>query len=141
MTKYLVKPAALKPGDKVALVCPASRPESPQVIKRSVKIVEELGFRPVIGKHVLSIHGYTAGTDEQRLDDLMTFLDDDSVAGLFCVTGGAGSISLLSGLPYSLVSTKPKVLVGGNDNTHLLLAIHTCSRLVVLYGPNLDEIN
>ncbi|MBI4532555.1 MAG: LD-carboxypeptidase [Candidatus Melainabacteria bacterium] len=141
MTKHLIKPVALRPNDKVALVCPASRPESPAVIQRSIKLVEELGFRPVLGKHVLSMHGHMAGTNEQRLEDFMTFIDDDSVAGLFCITGGFGSIHLLPNLNYSLIAAKPKVLIGGNDNTHLLLAIHARSNLMVLYGPNLDEIS
>lgn len=136
----IVKPPALKPGDRAALVCPASRPESPAVVERCVRLLEAMSLRPVVGKHVLRVHGYMAGRDEERLEDLLGFLQDESIAAIFCVTGGFGSLHLLPYLDYSSVASQPKIVVGCDDNTTLLLALNAMSGLVTFYGPNLDQV-
>ncbi|HEY9870668.1 MAG TPA: LD-carboxypeptidase [Candidatus Obscuribacterales bacterium] len=136
----VVKPPALKPGDRAALVCPASRPESPAVVNYCARLLEEMSLRPVVGKHVLRVHGYMAGTDEERLEDLLSFLQDDSIAAIFCVTGGFGSMRLLPHVDYGSVASQPKIVVGCDDNTALLLALNAMSGLVTFYGPNLDQV-
>ena len=137
----LLKAPALKLGDRVGLVCPSGRPFCPSVVEQCVRVVETMGFKPIIGKHVLSIHGYLAGTLEQRLKDFDQFCKDDSIAGIFCVTGGFGSMHLLPHLDYSYIAAHPKVIVGCDDNTALLSAIQTLSGLITFHGPNLDLIS
>jgi len=135
-----VKPPALHPGERVGLVCPASRPASPAVLKRCLRVVEELELAPVLGTNVLASQGCMAGSDEQRLADLNGFLADDSIAGIFCITGGYGSLRLISGLDYAAIARRPKIIAGCDDNCHLLLAVHAVSHLVTFHGPNLDQI-
>jgi len=105
-----------------------------------VKLVEELGFMAVVGKHVLNVHGYMAGTDAERLDDLNTLLADDSIAAVFCITGGFGTIHLLEQMDYTSLSARPKIIAGCDDITSLLLAVHTRSRVVTFHAPNLDQV-
>jgi muramoyltetrapeptide carboxypeptidase len=136
----LVKAPALKAGDRVGLICPASRPDSPAALYRAVKVVQEMGFRPVVGRNVLQSHGYMAGTDAERLDDLLRFWKDDTIAGIFSVTGGFGSVHLLPFLNAELFLSKPKIFVGGDDNTHLALTLNAISGLVTFVGPNLDQV-
>ena len=135
-----IKPPALKPGDRVGLACPASRPASPAVVRQSVKVVEEIGLNAVVGKHVLNVHGYMAGTDDERLADLNSFLADDSIAAIFCITGGFGTIHLLDQLDYTSIAEHPKIIVGCDDITSLLLAVHGSSGLITLHGPTLDQV-
>jgi muramoyltetrapeptide carboxypeptidase len=137
----LIKPRALKPGDRIGLVSPASRPESPAIVQRAVRIVEEMGFIPVVGKNVLNAHGFMAGTDEQRLADLNGFINDDLIDGIFCLTGGFGSLHLLPDLSYKALQKNPRVIVGGDDNCALILAIQSRTGLVTFSGPNLDKID
>lgn len=137
----LLKPKALKAGDRVGLVCPGSRPQSPSVVERCLRIVEEMGLTPVLGSHVLNVHGCMAGTDDERLFDLSQFLEDDSIAGIFCLTGGFGSMHLLPKLDFEAITRHPKVILGSDDNTHLLLALNKCSGLVTFHGPNLDRLS
>lgn len=137
----IIKPKALKKADKIGLICPSSRPSSPAAIKRSVRLVEEMGFLPVVGKQVLNTHGYMAGSDDERLEDIHNFIKDDSIAGIFCVTGGYGSLRLLADLDYKSISKHPKVFVGCDDNTSLLLAIFAKTGLITFHGPNLDQLN
>lgn len=139
--KQLVKVRAMKPGDRVGLVCPGGRPLNPSIVKRSVKLVEEMGFNPVVGKHALGIYGPMAGTDEQRLEDLRGFLHDQSISGIFCITGGYGSLHLVDKLDYDFIQQNPKVLIGSDDNCCWLLAVHARTGVAVMHGPNLDKIS
>ncbi|MBX9770992.1 MAG: LD-carboxypeptidase [Candidatus Obscuribacterales bacterium] len=137
----LLKARALKRGDKVGLVSPASRPDGPAVLARCVKSMEWMGLRPVIGQHALDTQGFLAGSDSDRLSDLMSFFKDDSIKGIFCMSGGYGSLRLLDRIDYKVIADNPKVLVGADDNTALLLAINKRTNMVVFLGPNLDELN
>ncbi len=103
-------------------------------------MIEDIGFKPVVGANVLKMHGYMAGSDSERLEDLVKFIEDDSIRGIFCVTGGFGSLHLLQHLPYTTIQKQPKVLVGCDDNTSWLAAISARTGLVTFQGPNLDEI-
>jgi muramoyltetrapeptide carboxypeptidase len=137
----MIKPPVLKPNDRVGLVAPASRPDNPSELARAVRIVEEMGLTPIVGKNVLKVHGYMAGTDAERLSDLNAFIEDDSIRAIFCVTGGFGSLHLLPDVHYSSLKTNPKVIVGGDDNTSLITAIHVRTGLVTFAGPNLDKVD
>jgi len=85
-TKTLLKATALKPRDRVGLVAPGGRPYKPSVVSRAVKLIQEMGFEPVVGQNVLEVRGHNAGTVEQRVGDLNRFLNDDSIAALLCIT-------------------------------------------------------
>jgi muramoyltetrapeptide carboxypeptidase len=130
----------LKKGDRVGLVCPASRPYERSTLVKAIACVEEMGFVPEVGKNILNINGYLAGTDQERLQDLHHFFSDPKIAGIFCVTGGYGSLRLLDGLDYDLIARNPKIFVGADEITSLMLGIFTKTNLVSCYGPNLDQI-
>jgi muramoyltetrapeptide carboxypeptidase len=139
-SRTIVKPNALKPSDRVALLCPAGRPHSPSLINRAVAIVEEMGFRPKVGKNTLKIQGTMAGTDEERLADFEEALSDDSIAAIFCVTGGYGALHLVDKIDWMKLKASPKILVGSDDNCHLLLAAYAKTGLVTFHAPNMDRI-
>jgi len=138
--KEQFKAQALKPGAKVGLIAPSSRPDSPLVLRRCIQIVEEMGFKPVPGSSVLRYSGFTAGTDEQRIDDIHTFLQDSSIEAMLCVSGGYGAARLLPLLDFAQIRRNPKIVLGGADNDALLLAINKLTGLVVFHGQNLDEV-
>lgn len=136
-----VKPPALRDGDRVAIVSPASRPEGAHVIAAAQKLLGDMNFVPVVGEYALAMHGYMAGTDEERLLDLNRFLHDSSIRGIFCTTGGYGSLRLLNGIDYDALRKDPKVIVGSDENTCLLNAINNAVNLVVFHSWNLDCID
>ncbi len=139
-SKKALKAPALKTGDKVALLCPAGRPHNPASVNRAIAIVEEMGFKPVVGKNALKIFGTMAGTDDERLSDFEAALSDDSIAGIFCITGGYGALHLVDKINWQRLSESPKALVGSDDNCHLLLAAYAKTGLVSFHAPNLDRI-
>lgn len=134
------KPRALKHKDRIALLAPASRVAAPSIVKRAEAIVRHMGFEPVLGKNVLATHGYMAGSDEERLHDLRAALQDDTVSAIWCLTGGYGTLPLLSHLPYMQFARAPKIVLGGDDISHLLLALSVKSGVVTFCGPNIDRV-
>ncbi len=137
----LIKPRALRNKDRVAIVAPGSRPARPSVVDRARRIVQEMGFEPVVGRHVLSTHGYTAGTAQERVSDFCQALSDPTIHAIWAITGGFGSIHLLQDLPYESFKENPKIVMGCDDVSHLLLALHKKTGVVTFNAPNLDRID
>jgi len=134
-SRRIVKPKRLVEGDTVGLVLPASATLEPDDISIAKEQLEAIGLKVVIGAHAYDRHGYFAGRDRDRADDLNRMFADDSVAGIVCYTGGWGSPRVLPYLDYDLIARKPKVLIGYSDITALLNAIHQRTGLVTFHGP------
>jgi muramoyltetrapeptide carboxypeptidase len=131
-----VRPARLRQGDTVGLVCPAGFVGDRFGIEQVSETVRAMGLVPRPGKHLLSREGYLAGTDEERAADLHAMFADDSVRGIFAVRGGWGCQRVLPHLDFDLIRAHPKLLLGSSDITALLLAIRGRTGLVGIHGPN-----
>ena len=128
-------PPPLAPGARVALVAPAGPLRNADELTVSIANARALGWEPVPGAHVLSRHGYLAGTDAERLADLNAALRDDTIDGLWFVRGGYGSMRLLAGVDYDALCRRPKTLLGYSDLTALHAAIGARAGLVTFHGP------
>jgi len=133
--RRIVKPKRLSEGDTVGVVLPASATFEAEDLVIARETLELLGFKVVFGAHVSDRHGYFAGRDQDRADDLNRMFADDRIAGIVCYTGGWGSPRVLPYLDYDLIARKPKVLIGYSDITALLNAIHQRTGLVTFHGP------
>jgi muramoyltetrapeptide carboxypeptidase len=131
----MIKPKALKSGDTLGLVAPASPIYEDEVFEEMIKNLEGLGFDLKLGKSVQKKYGYLAGTDEERLNDLMTMFEDDNVNGIMCIHGGWGSNRILPKIDYDLIRKNPKVFCGFSDITSLHMAINKYSGLYTFHGP------
>lgn len=134
-SERIIKPKALKKGDKVALVSPASNIEEAEDLNIASDIMRWLGFDPVIGKNVMNQYGYLAGKDKERADDLNEMFARKDIAGIFCVRGGYGTMRMLPYVDYDMIKKNPKVLIGYSDITALLQAIYVKTGLVTFHGP------
>jgi muramoyltetrapeptide carboxypeptidase len=103
--------------------------------------VQDMGFEPILGRHLLSTHGYMAGSDEERVSDLVHALIDPSIHAVWAITGGFGSIHLLDKLPYESFKENPKIVLGCDDISHVLLALYKKCGVVTFSAPNLDRID
>jgi muramoyltetrapeptide carboxypeptidase len=130
-----VKPKRLRKGSTIGLVTPASPVADSARIERGIRYLEGLGYRVEVGKNVGRVHGYLAGTDEERLDDLHGFFADKNIAAIIALRGGYGTPRLLGRLDYRLIARNPKILVGFSDVTGLQLALWKKCRLVTFHGP------
>lgn len=134
-----LRPSPLKPGDTVAVVSPAGPPD-PGRLDGGVKVLETLGFRVSLGKHVAERRGYLAGSDEARAEDLNQAFRDPDIRGIICSRGGYGATRILPLLDYEAVRNDPKVFVGFSDITALHLALSRRAGLVTFHGPVLGAL-
>jgi len=130
----ILKPSALKRGDLIGLISPASKIADTSRIDRGVRYLEGLGYRTTIGANATKLHGYLAGTDEERAADIHAMFDDPRVRAIFCIRGGYGTPRLLPLLQYQIIVSHPKILVGYSDITALQLAFWKKAGLVSFHG-------
>jgi muramoyltetrapeptide carboxypeptidase len=130
-----IKPKRLAQGDTVVLVAPANATFNSIELQIAKESLEALGFKVRIGSHLLERHGYLAGDDKARAEDINRAFGDSSVAAVHAIRGGWGSARLLPHLDFDTIRRNPKVLIGYSDITALLLSIHAKTGLVTFHGP------
>jgi muramoyltetrapeptide carboxypeptidase len=134
----MIKPRALRPGDRVAIVAPAS-PFSRDEFDRGVQELRSLGFEPVYDDSVFARCRYVAGEPELRARALRRAWTDPSIAAVIGVRGGYGSAQLLPLLDRNDVRTTPKPFIGYSDLTTLLTFLTVACGVVAFHGPMIDR--
>jgi muramoyltetrapeptide carboxypeptidase len=131
----VLKPAALKQGDTIGLVCPAHSAFIKEDVQIAIESLEVLGFKVKKGEHMFDRYGYLAGTDQDRATDINKMFADKSVNGIMAMHGGWGCARILPLLDYKTIERNPKVFIGYSDITALLVGIYTKTGLVTFHGP------
>lgn len=133
----LIKPARLRPGDRVALVAPAS-PFDRQAFEQGAAELQTLGLEPVFDDSVFARDGYLAGTSAVRAAALTRAWQADDVAGVIAVRGGFGSVHLLPHLDAAAFRRTPKILLGYSDITTLHVWLTQQVGVVAFQGPMIE---
>ena len=133
------KPRALKPGDRIAIVAPAS-PFARDEFDRGVAELTRLGFAPAYDESVFATESaYLAGSAELRATSFMKYWNDPSVSALIAVRGGYGSVHMLPLLDPPTLMRAPKLFIGYSDNTSLLSWLTCGCGITALHGPMLER--
>jgi len=132
----MVKPRALRPGDRLAVVAPASAFEH-TAFEQGLAEIRRLGFEPVHDPSVFARKRYLAGGPEVRAAALRRAWADPSIAGIIGVRGGYGSAQVLPLLDAEEIRRARKPLVGYSDLTALLTFSVGRAGLVAFHGPML----
>jgi len=127
------KPLRIRPGDVVGVIAPAGAVDGER-LSAGVAVLEGWGLRVQVGSAVLKRHAYLAGSDEERLADLVQMIEDPRVRAIFCARGGYGSQRLLPRLDLARLARQPKPIIGYSDATALLGAAVEAGVLAV-HGP------
>lgn len=135
----MVKPHALRPGDRVAVLAPAS-PFDRETFEQGVAEVRALGFDPVFDESVFGRRGYLAGPASARAASLRAAWGAPDIAGIFTVRGGYGSAQLLPLLDATEARRARKVFVGCSDLTTLLVYHAMCCEMISFHGPMLVNL-
>jgi muramoyltetrapeptide carboxypeptidase len=130
----VIRPPALGPGARVALVAPAG-PLAEEAVDRALHRVRAWGWEPVPGEHARARHGYLAGTDEQRAADLNAALRSPDNDAVWCLRGGYGTMRILERIDWAALAQRPRPLIGFSDNTALHLAAYR-QGVVSFHGPH-----
>jgi muramoyltetrapeptide carboxypeptidase len=129
----ILRAPIVRPGDRVRLLSPASFP-TVEWVDESVAILESWGLKVEVGDHAHDRHGYMAGPDQARLDDLNDAFRDPGVRAIITTVGGAGSYRIADELDFDAVRADPKPVVGFSDITCLHLALWRHCRLANIHG-------
>ncbi len=130
----MLKPKALKTGDTIGIVATSS-PASQEKVMMAKEKIQGLGFKVKLYDSCFSNHGYLAGKDQVRADDLNKVFKDPEVDGIICLRGGYGATKILDKVDFNLIKENPKVFVGYSDITALHLGMNQISNLVTFHGP------
>jgi muramoyltetrapeptide carboxypeptidase len=131
------KPRALRPGDRVAVVAPAS-PFKRDEFDAGLAEIAALGFEPVFDDSVFARHGYVAGPPDVRSAAFTRAWEDPSIAALVAARGGYGSVQILPLLDAAAVARNPKAFIGYSDNTSLLSWLTLQCGIVSFHGPMIE---
>jgi muramoyltetrapeptide carboxypeptidase len=131
----VIKPKRLSPGDTVALVSPANATFNTVDLQIARESLEALGFKVRQSEHMMERHGYLAGQDKARAEDINKAFADKSVACVHAIRGGWGSARLLPHLDFDAIRRNPKVLIGYSDITALLVSVYAKTGLITFHGP------
>jgi muramoyltetrapeptide carboxypeptidase len=134
----LRKPRALRPGDRIAIIAPAS-PFLREEFDAGVEEVRALGFEPVYENRVFERRAFVAGEPADRAAAFLEAWADPAIAGILCVRGGYGSVHILPSLDQhrQQIRQHDKVFVGYSDITTLLSWLTLQMGLVTFHGPML----
>lgn len=132
--KDWILPPRLNPGDRAALIAPAS-PSSPKRLAEAVRALQGLGLRPVIFPSCRSRDEYLSGSDSLRSQDFMRAFTAPDIRAVFCLRGGYGSARILDRIDYEILRRHPKIFVGFSDITALHAALNEKARLITYHAP------
>jgi muramoyltetrapeptide carboxypeptidase len=133
----MLKPRALRPGDRIAVVAPAS-PFNLDEFAAGLHELRQLGFEPVHSESIFARDGYLAGSPELRARDLLDAWTDPSVAAVVAARGGYGSVQLLPLLNPGVFREHPRPFIAYSDNTSLLVWLMQECGFVTFHGPMLE---
>lgn len=131
-----VRPPAIRGGDTIGLMIPASANWDPFDVDVVLEALAALGLKGKLGAHVFDRRGYLAGRDEDRAADFNAMVRDPEVRAIHCLRGGWGSARLLPLIDFDAVARSPKAVIGYSDVTALLLSLHARTGLITFHGPN-----
>jgi muramoyltetrapeptide carboxypeptidase len=130
------KPRALSPGDRIAIVAPASTFKREE-FDEGLAELRRLGFEPAYDDSVFARERYLAGSAETRARALRAAWLDPAIAGVIAVRGGYGSAQVLPLLDPELARRAAKPFIGYSDLTAVLTFLTVHCDLVAFHGPML----
>lgn len=128
------RPLGLTGGSTIGIACPASG-----VSRKEMSSFEALcgrwNVRLIYGSTVGRRQGYLSGSDQERADEFMRFIDNPAVDAIVCGRGGYGVMRMLPMLDYRAIAQRRPLVMGFSDITALLIAIEQLSGVVTFHGP------
>jgi muramoyltetrapeptide carboxypeptidase len=134
----MLKPRVLRPGDRIAVISPASGFARDE-FDRGVEEIRRLGFEPTWDESVFARDAYVSGSPATRAAAFLKAWFDPSIAALIAVRGGYGSVHILPLLLAGELRATPKAFIGYSDNTSLLTWLTCGCRIVGFHGPMLEK--
>lgn len=130
----LVKPPALRPGDTIGIVAPASNIQRTD-LHAGCAALARAGYRTFYFDSILERDLYFAGSVARRARELEQMFERDDIRAILCARGGYGANYLLPHLDLAKLKAHPKIFIGYSDITSLLTYFLDSAGLAVFHGP------
>ena len=132
--KSRIKPGALRAGDRVAIVAPASNIKR-ELLEAGCDSLRAAGYEPLYLPSILDHDLYFAGPVERRARELEEMFVRDDIRAIVCARGGYGANYLLNAIDIRKIAAHPKIFVGYSDLTTLLTWFTDKAGFVTFHGP------
>jgi muramoyltetrapeptide carboxypeptidase len=123
----------------LGVVAPSSPVRERSGIARGAAALQQRGYRLVFGPHTRDVHGYLAGNDADRADDLLTMFERDDVDAVICLSGGYGAMRTALAIDHNrlrrLADSRVKPFIGYSDITVLHALLQRELGWTTFYGP------
>ena len=137
---FFQTPSFLNPGDTVQIIAPSGPFLELSSLEKGIEIWSSKGYDIVLGKSWNACHGYLAGTDDQRLNDLLEALQNPECKAIMPLRGGYGCVRLFETKQLNtLLAKHPKWIIGFSDITVLLWKLASIN-IQSIHGPVLTTL-
>lgn len=130
----MIRPKPLRKGDKIGLIAPCG-PVVQERVEPSIKAMKELGLEVDLGESCFLRHGFLAGSDAVRANDINKMFADKSIKGIIAMRGGYGASRILDLLDYQMIKNNPKIFAGYSDVTALHNILNEKCKLITFHTP------
>lgn len=132
------KPPALRPGDSIGIVAPASY-FNRQDFDAGCAALRAMGYTPVYEESIFERDLYFAGNSVRRVRELENMFLRDDIKAIICARGGYGANYLLPNLDLKKIGAKPKAFIGYSDITCLQTYFCDAANMVTFHGPMVSK--
>lgn len=134
-------PPFLKKGDTIGIVCPAGYMAAEKVTT-CIATLKDWGYNVKVGKTVGGhSETYFSGTDEERLIDFQTMLNDNDVKAILCGRGGYGTGRIIDLFDFKKFKKSPKWIIGYSDITVFHAHIYSNYNISTIHSPMAAAFN
>jgi muramoyltetrapeptide carboxypeptidase len=133
----LTLPPPLSPGDRIAIVAPASPFPRGELWRGLAWLRTRYALR--ISPRLFARDAYLAGDDDARAGELAGALADDGVKAVLAARGGYGAMRILERVPWRELARRPRWIVGFSDVTALHAAAWA-EGIASVHGPNVTGL-
>ena len=133
----LRRPPPLRPGDRIAVVAPASAAD-PKSLGAGARRLASLGYDVRLVRARVTSAGF-GGSDAARASALLRAVADDRVRAIVFARGGYGAARILPLVERALRRARPKILVGYSDTTALLAFASGQLGWATFHGPMISS--
>lgn len=128
---------SLNYGDTIGIIAPSFEVSIDSMAKyeEAKKFFKGKGFKIKEGKFITEKWLGSAGTPQQRAQDLNNMFADTDVSAIICLCGGGTSNMILPYINFDIIKNNPKIFMGYSDISVLNQVIYDRTGLVTFNGP------
>ena len=132
-------PKKLQAEGLIGIVSPSAAitPTMFPQLRKGREYLHNMGFRTEVSKNYLKELDGSAGTPQERAEDINSMFADTNIDAIICSQGGDTANSVLPYLDFNLIKENPKIFMGISDITVMLNALYSKTGLVTFHGNDI----